>query len=37
MKEEKFKVIQYTKEFIIEIEKQLENFPRKDNVYKYKK
>ena len=30
MKEEKFKVIQYTKEFIIEIEKQLENFPRKD-------
>lgn len=30
MKEEKFKVIQYTREFIIEIEKELENFPRKD-------
>lgn len=30
MKEEKFKVIQFTKEFIIEIEKELENFPKKD-------
>lgn len=30
MKEEKFKVIQFVKEFIIDIEKELENFPKKD-------
>lgn len=30
MKEEKFKVIQYTREFIIRADKELENFPRRD-------
>jgi len=30
MKKKKFKVIQYTREFIIEIEKELENYPKKD-------
>ena len=30
MKEEKFKVIQFTREFIIRVDKELDNFPRKD-------
>lgn len=30
MKEEKFKVIQYIRELIINIDKNLENFPKKD-------
>lgn len=30
MKEEKFKVIQFIREFILRIEKELDNFPRKD-------
>lgn len=30
MKEEKFKIIQFIKEFILKIEKELDNFPKKD-------
>lgn len=30
MKEEKFKVIQFTREFIVRVDKELDNFPRKD-------
>ena len=30
MKEEKFKVIQFVREFIIRVDKELDNFPRKD-------
>lgn len=30
MKEEKFKILQFIREFIIRIEKELENFPKKD-------
>lgn len=30
MKEEKFKVIQFLRELILELDKDLENFPRKD-------
>ena len=30
MKEEKFKVIQFIREFILKIDKELENFPKKD-------
>lgn len=30
MKEEKFKVIQFIREFIIKIDKELNNFPKKD-------
>ena len=30
MREEKFKVIQYIRELIVAIDKQLDNFPRKD-------
>ena len=30
MKEEKFKVIQFAREFIIKVDKELDNFPRKD-------
>jgi hypothetical protein len=30
MKEEKFKVIQFTRELILAVEKELDNFPKKD-------
>lgn len=30
MKEEKFKVIQFIREFIIKVDKELDNFPKKD-------
>ena len=30
MKEEKFKVIQFIREFIIRIDKEMDNFPKKD-------
>ena len=30
MKEEKFKIIQFTREFIVRIENELDNFPKKD-------
>lgn len=30
MKEEKFKVIQFIRELIIEVDKQMDNFPKKD-------
>lgn len=30
MKEEKFKILQFIREFIIRIEKELDNFPKKD-------
>ena len=30
MKEEKFKIIQFIKEFILRVEKELDNFPKKD-------
>lgn len=30
MKEEKFKIIQFIREFIVKIEKELSNFPKKD-------
>lgn len=30
MKEEKFKIIQFIREFIIRVDKELENFPKKD-------
>ena len=30
MKEEKFKVIQFIREFIIKLDKELDNFPKKD-------
>ncbi len=30
IKEEKFKVIQFTREFILRVDKELDNFPRKD-------
>ncbi len=30
MKEEKFKVIQFVREFIVKIDKELDNFPRKE-------
>ena len=30
MKEEKFKVIQFVREFIVTVDKELENFPKKD-------
>lgn len=30
MKEEKFKIIQFTREFIVRIESELDNFPKKD-------
>lgn len=30
MKEEKFKVIQFIRELILQVEKELENFPKKD-------
>lgn len=30
MKEEKFKVIQFIREFILKVDKELDNFPKKD-------
>lgn len=30
MKDEKFKAIQFIREFIVQLDKELENFPRKD-------
>lgn len=30
MKEEKFKILQFIREFIIRVEKELDNFPKKD-------
>lgn len=30
MKEEKFKIIQFVREFIIRVDKELDNFPKKD-------
>lgn len=30
MREEKFKIIQFIREFILQIEKELDNFPKKD-------
>lgn len=36
MKEEKFKVIQFTREFIVRVDKELDNFPRKDFEIKIK-
>lgn len=30
MKEEKFKILQFTREFILRVEKELDNFPKKD-------
>ena len=30
MKEEKFKIIQFIREFIIRVDKELDNFPKKD-------
>lgn len=30
MKEEKFKILQFTREFIVRTEKELESFPKKD-------
>lgn len=33
MREEKFKVIQFIREFIIRTDKELDNFPKKDIYY----
>ena len=30
MKEEKFKILQFIREFIVRVENELENFPKKD-------
>ena len=30
MKEEKFKILQFIREFIVRVDKELENFPKKD-------
>ena len=30
MKEEKFKILQFIREFIIRVEQELDNFPKKD-------
>lgn len=34
MKEEKFKVINFIRELIVYLDKYLDNFPRKDILYK---
>lgn len=36
MKEEKFKVLQFIREFIVRVEKELESFPKKDVEIKQK-
>lgn len=36
MKEEKFKVLQFIREFIVRVEKELESFPKKDIEIKQK-
>lgn len=36
MKEEKFKILQFTREFIVRTEKELESFPKKDIEIKQK-